>query len=71
MIVPYVLVRKPLATPRELAHKRTTLLMYRLNMLVQIGFLRERTFAVLDVAFNPLSDTGTFMHPMMALEILL
>jgi hypothetical protein len=40
MIVPYVLVRKPLATPRELAHKRTTLLMYRLNMLVQIGFLQ-------------------------------
>lgn len=40
MIVPYMLVRKPLATPRELAHKRPTLLMDCLNMLVQIGFLQ-------------------------------
>jgi hypothetical protein len=40
MDVPYMLVRKLLATPRELAHERSALLVDRLNMLLQIGFLQ-------------------------------
>jgi len=40
MDVPYMLVRKLLATPRELANERSALLMDRLNMLLQIGFLQ-------------------------------
>jgi hypothetical protein len=39
MIVPYMFVRKLLATPIESANKRSLLLMDRLNMFVQIGFL--------------------------------
>jgi hypothetical protein len=39
MIVPYMLVRKPLATPRESTDEGSALLMNCLNMLVQIGFL--------------------------------
>ena len=40
MDVPYMLVRKLLATPRELAHERSALLVDSLNMLLQIGFLQ-------------------------------
>ena len=40
MDVPHMLVRKLLATPRELANERSALLMDRLNMLLQIGFLQ-------------------------------
>ena len=40
MIVPYMLVRKLLAAPRESTCERATLLMNCLNMLVQIGFLK-------------------------------
>ena len=40
MIVPYTLVRKLLAAPRESTCERSTLLMNCLNMLVQIGFLK-------------------------------
>jgi hypothetical protein len=39
MIVSYMFVRELLATPIESANKGSVLLMDRLNMLVQIGFL--------------------------------
>jgi hypothetical protein len=39
MIVPYMLVRKYLAIPRESTDERSTLLMNFHDMLVQIGFL--------------------------------
>lgn len=111
MVVPYMLVRKTLATPRESTYKGSLLLMDCFHMLVQIGFLQfkvpkkkkiekdgticnllERNkkilwnrinperlksylwkwqLAVLEVASNPLSNTGTFMHSLMTFEVLL
>lgn len=40
MVVPYMLVRKTLATPRESTYKGSLLLMDCFHMLVQIGFLQ-------------------------------